>query len=73
VTPAMPPITFERIKSLSCRDMQPGTEAKPVLCNRAKDHVGPHQRIRARDFTVLAEWPRTDPQPTTQRGATHGN
>jgi hypothetical protein len=69
----MPPLTFERIKALACRDRKPGCDVKPVLCNRAKGHTGDHQHIRARDFTVLTAWPNQDPKPTNPRGATHGN
>lgn len=29
-------------------------------CNRTWGHTGPHQRIRARDFRVMAEW---EPSP----------
>ena len=40
------------------REAWQGVYAKPrpVLCNRAPGHDGPHRYTLATDFTVLAEW-----------------
>ena len=49
----------------ACRQLAPpearaavygGPHPRPVRCNRAPGHDGPHRYTRAADFLVLAEW-----------------
>lgn len=48
----------KELRALSCYERSPESNKVDtrVRCNRPNGHDGPHQKIRAKDFKVLAEW-----------------
>ena len=58
LTHPLPPLRPTRLQDHSCYHQSPQHEfvIARVRCNRPRGHEGLHQKIRAYDFKVLAEW-----------------